>query len=45
VVEAIPWAERDLDWLALSLGYLRSVVPALARLDPRPAHTPGPNNA
>jgi sugar phosphate isomerase/epimerase len=30
VVEAIPWAERDLDWLAMSLGYLRSVVPTLA---------------
>ena len=27
VVEAIPWADRDLDWLASSLGYLRSVVP------------------
>lgn len=33
VVEAIPWADRDLDWLASSLGYLRSVVPALLRLD------------
>jgi 3-oxoisoapionate decarboxylase len=33
-VEAIPWAERDLDWLALSLGYLRRVVPALVRVDP-----------
>jgi sugar phosphate isomerase/epimerase len=33
-VEAVPWAERDLDWLARSLGYLRSVVPALARLGP-----------
>jgi sugar phosphate isomerase/epimerase len=31
-VEAIPWAGRDLDWLASSLGYLRSVVPALASL-------------
>jgi sugar phosphate isomerase/epimerase len=31
-VETIPWASRDLDWLASSLGYLRSVVPALARL-------------
>jgi sugar phosphate isomerase/epimerase len=29
VVEAIPWPSRDLDWLASSLGYLRSVVPAL----------------
>lgn len=28
-VEAIPWANRDLDWLASSLGYLRSVVPTL----------------
>jgi sugar phosphate isomerase/epimerase len=30
VVEAIPWVSRDLDWLASSLGYLRSVVPTLA---------------
>jgi sugar phosphate isomerase/epimerase len=29
VVEAIPWENRDLDWLASSLGYLRSVVPTL----------------
>jgi 3-oxoisoapionate decarboxylase len=29
-VEAIPWADRDLDWLASSLGFLRSVVPTLA---------------
>jgi sugar phosphate isomerase/epimerase len=29
-VETIPWAERDLDWLASSLGFLRSVVPTLA---------------
>jgi 3-oxoisoapionate decarboxylase len=28
-VEAVPWSSRDLDWLAGSLGYLRSVVPAL----------------
>ena len=33
-VEAIPWPERDLDWLACSLGYLRRVVPALIRVDP-----------
>ena len=31
-VEEIPWASRDLDWLASSLGYLRSVVPTLAIL-------------
>ena len=31
-VEAIPWAERDLDWLASSLGYLRPVVDMLSRL-------------
>jgi 3-oxoisoapionate decarboxylase len=31
-VEVIPWATRDLDWLASSLGYLRSVVPTLSRL-------------
>src|SRR5262249_30977619 len=30
VIEAIPWASRDLDWLASSLGFLRSVVPHLA---------------
>lgn len=29
-VEAIPWPDRDLDWLARSKGYLRSVVPTLA---------------
>ena len=29
-VEAIPWADRDLEWLASSLGFLRSVVPTLA---------------
>ncbi|MGP0062960.1 MAG: sugar phosphate isomerase/epimerase family protein [Isosphaeraceae bacterium] len=29
VVEATPWAGRDLDGLASSLGYLRSVVPTL----------------
>jgi sugar phosphate isomerase/epimerase len=28
-IEAIPWESRDLDWLASSLGYLRSVVPTL----------------
>ncbi len=28
-VEAIPWPDRDLDGLAQSLGYLRSVVPHL----------------
>jgi hypothetical protein len=33
-VEAIPWAERDLDWLASSLGYLRRAVEMIARLDP-----------
>jgi sugar phosphate isomerase/epimerase len=31
-VETIPWANRDLDWLASSVGYLRSVVPTLANL-------------
>ena len=28
-IESIPWENRDLDWLASSLGYLRSVVPTL----------------
>lgn len=32
-VEATPWAERDLDWLASSLGYLRRVVEMITRLD------------
>ncbi len=32
IIEAIPWAERDLDWLASSLGYLRPVVEMLSRL-------------
>jgi sugar phosphate isomerase/epimerase len=31
-IEAIPWPDRDLDWLASSLGYLRSVVPTLERI-------------
>jgi sugar phosphate isomerase/epimerase len=31
-LEAIPWAERDLDWLARSVGYLKSVVPTLSSL-------------
>jgi 3-oxoisoapionate decarboxylase len=31
-VEAIPWAQRDLDWLASSLGFLRSVVSTLAEI-------------
>ncbi|SIO65590.1 Sugar phosphate isomerase/epimerase [Singulisphaera sp. GP187] len=35
VVEAIPWADRDLDWIASSLGYLRTVVPYLARFEDR----------
>ena len=40
VVEAIPWADRDLDWLASSLGYLRSVVPTLieSACDPAAKH-------
>jgi sugar phosphate isomerase/epimerase len=29
VVEAIPWADRDLDWLDSSVAYLKSVVRAL----------------
>ncbi len=33
-IEAIPWADRDLDWLAGSLGYLRRAVEMIARLDP-----------
>lgn len=32
-VEAIPWPDRDLDWLASSLGYLRAVIEPLSRLE------------
>jgi sugar phosphate isomerase/epimerase len=32
-VEAIPWADRDLDWLASSLGYLRRAVEMIPRID------------
>jgi sugar phosphate isomerase/epimerase len=38
-IEAIPWDSRDLDWLASSLGYLRSVVPKLIRSACEPAAT------
>jgi 3-oxoisoapionate decarboxylase len=46
-IEAIPWASRDLDWLASSFGYLRSVVPTLidSACDPaatEAAHSPSP---
>jgi 3-oxoisoapionate decarboxylase len=33
VIEAIPWPERDLDWLASSLGYMRKAVEMLTRLE------------
>jgi sugar phosphate isomerase/epimerase len=33
VVEAVPWADRDLDWLASSLGYLRAIVAMLGRVE------------
>ena len=33
VIEAIPWPDRDLDWLASSLGYLRQAVEMLTRLN------------
>lgn len=32
-VEAIPWAERDLDWLSRSLAYLRTLASALPPAD------------
>ena len=32
-VEKTPWEERDLDWLASSLGYLRMVVQGLLRVE------------
>lgn len=32
VIEAIPWSERDLDWVARSVGYLRPVVQLLETL-------------
>jgi hypothetical protein len=38
-VESIPWDARDLDWLASSLGYLRSVVPTLIESACDPAAT------
>ncbi|WP_406696886.1 sugar phosphate isomerase/epimerase family protein [Singulisphaera sp. Ch08] len=37
VIEAIPWVDRDLDWIASSLGYLRTVVQGLSRLEGRTA--------
>jgi 3-oxoisoapionate decarboxylase len=39
MVEATPWSDRDLDWLASSLGYLRSVVPTLIESACEPAAT------
>jgi sugar phosphate isomerase/epimerase len=33
VVEAVPWPDRDLDWLASSLGYLRAIVTMLGRVE------------
>ncbi len=33
VVEAVPWADRELDWLASSLGYLRALVAMLGRVE------------
>ena len=43
-IEAIPWSARDLDWLASSLGYLRSVVPTLidSACDPAATDAAGP---
>jgi len=32
-VEAIPWPDRDLDWLASSVGYLRAVLAMLDRVE------------
>jgi 3-oxoisoapionate decarboxylase len=32
-IEAIPWPDRDLDWLASSLGYLRAIVRMLGRVE------------
>jgi sugar phosphate isomerase/epimerase len=31
-VEAVPWSDRDLDWMARSVGYLRPVVSLLSNL-------------
>lgn len=33
VIEAVPWADREQDWLASSAGYLRAVVRMLGRVD------------
>jgi sugar phosphate isomerase/epimerase len=43
-IEQVPWASRDLDWLARSLGYLRSVVPTLidSACEPGAIHAPSP---
>ena len=32
-VESVPWADRDLDWLASSVGYLRAIVAMLGRVE------------
>jgi sugar phosphate isomerase/epimerase len=32
VIESIPWPDRDLDWLARSVGYLRPIIEVLERL-------------
>jgi sugar phosphate isomerase/epimerase len=31
-LEIVPWSDRELDWLARSVGYLKSVVPMLLSL-------------
>ena len=33
IVEAVPWSDRDFDWLASSLGYLRAIVAMLGRVE------------
>lgn len=40
VVESIPWADRDLDWIASSLGYLRAILALFDRVEP-PREGPG----
>ncbi len=31
-VESIPWSERDIDWVARSVGYLRPIVSLMGTL-------------
>jgi sugar phosphate isomerase/epimerase len=43
VIEAIPWSDRDLDWLARSLGYLKKAAAMLTRFEDVGPTSVGPN--